>query len=83
MIDPATHWRDSGRRPMVGPLDAQIIYPFLLFFFNASFKTFMFFLASIIFFGILAKYKMTIKIVVRLLKSFLAGPVRTRKGWWQ
>jgi intracellular multiplication protein IcmT len=83
MIDPATHWRDSARPARFFIVDANIIYPIMIFFFNINKKTSIFLILSFIFFFAMDRTNFNINRVIRYAKVCISGNMRYRKGWWQ
>ncbi|NBW56992.1 phosphoesterase [bacterium] len=83
MIDPATHWRDSARPARFFIVDANIIYPILLFLFNISYRTLIILGVSFVFFLTLDRVGFTVKKTIRYLKVQISGKIRYRRGWWQ
>ena len=83
MIDSAAHWRDSGRRPRFFIVDANFIFPLIIFFSNITYKTLYFIIVMFVVFIILDRTQFTIKKSIRYLRVLIAGNQRYRKGWWQ
>jgi intracellular multiplication protein IcmT len=83
MIDRTTHWRDSSRRPRFFFLDAQVIYPLLIFLFNISYTTLKLLIIALLFYTALEKFGFTVYKLFRYLKIVLAGTMKYRRGWWQ
>ncbi len=76
------HWRDASRTPRFFLLDATSILPLLIWVLHASFTTFYIALSVIVFLAILERFKFTLPIFMRWLKSFIAGPYRSSRPWW-
>jgi len=83
MIDPATHWRDSARPARFFIVDANIIYPIVLFFFNISYRTLTILGISFVFFLTLDRVGFTVKKAIRYLRVQIGGKIRYRRGWWK
>ena len=79
----ADHWRDSSRNPRLFMVDAYAVFPLVLVILHIKSWTFMLAIGSITFFAILEKFKFTIPVFFRWVRSTLAGPVRSSTPWWR
>ncbi len=77
------HWRDIARTPRFFIMDSLAAFPLLFFFLHIRLWTFITALVIILFLMILERFKFTIPVFLRWLKSFLAGPLRIAKPWWR
>jgi len=77
------HWRDSARRPRFFMIDAFAAFPLLIFLLHIRLWTFLLALIIIIFLGILERFKFTLPVFFRFIRSFLAGPHRTTYPSWR
>jgi intracellular multiplication protein IcmT len=78
-----THWRDAARVPRFYFMDAYAALPLLIFFLHMSLTTFLISVVFIGFFIVLEKFKFTLPVFFRWLKTFIAGPGRVAKPWWR
>lgn len=78
-----THWRDSARRTRFFMLDSAAILPIFIFVLHIRLWTFILALILITFFWILERFKFTIPVFFRWLRSTLAGPLRIAKPFWR
>lgn len=53
---PPDNWRDGGLSPMVGPLDARAVFPWLLVIMHASLWTLILCVLATTLFGILSRF---------------------------
>lgn len=79
----STHWRDAARTPRFFFMDAFAAFPLLLFLLHIRLWTFLLALGFIAFFAILERFKFTLPVFFRFVRSFLAGPLRMAKPWWK
>jgi intracellular multiplication protein IcmT len=79
----STHWRDAARTPRFYFMDAFAAFPLLLFLLHIKLWTFLTAIAFIGFFIILEKFKFTVPVFFRWLRSTLAGPHRGARPWWR
>ena len=79
----STHWRDAARTPRFYFMDAFSALPLLLFFLHMRLWTFILAIVFIAFFIVLERFKFTLPVFFRFIRSFLAGPLRTAKPWWR
>lgn len=82
-FSPTAHWRDSARSPRFFIVDARAAFPIFLFLMHIRIWTGALVVISALFFGIIEHYGFTVPVFLRWLRSFLAGPVRVAKPWWQ
>jgi len=76
-------WRDSARDPRFFIVDANAAFPLVLFLLHIRLWTFLLAIASIIFFGILERFKFTVPIFFRWVRSTIAGPIRVARPTWR
>lgn len=78
-----THWRDAARTPRFYFMDAYAALPLLLFFLHISLFTFLLSIGFMAFFIMLERFKFTLPVFFRWLKTTIAGPYRVAKPWWR
>jgi len=78
-----SHWRDSARNPRFFMVDAMAALPLLIFLLHIRYWTFFLAIGTMIFFGILEKFKFRMPVFLRLIRSFLAGKRRVAYPWWR
>ncbi len=83
MILESTHWRDSARIPRFYFMDAFAAFPLLLFLLHIKLYTFLIAIGFTLFFIVLEKFKFTVPVFFRWVRSTLAGPLRIAKPWWR
>lgn len=83
MAEIKPHWRDSSRNPRFFGIDALAAIPLVLMFLHIKMWTFILASSIIFFFVIIEKFKFTVPVFLRWLKSFVAGPIRQAKPWWR
>lgn len=76
-------WRDSARYPRFFVIDANAALPLVVFFVHIRWWTFILAVFAIVFFGILERFKFTLPIFFRWLRSTLAGRVRVAHPTWR
>ena len=81
--DENTHWRDSARTPRFFFMDAYAVFPLFVFFLHMTFMTLGIALTTTAFFILLERYKFTIPVFKRFMRSTLAGPLRIAQPWWR
>jgi intracellular multiplication protein IcmT len=77
------HWRDSARTPRFYFMDSLAAFPLLIFFLHVRLWTFFTAIGIIFFLVVLEKFKFTLPVFKRWLRSTLAGPLRVAKPWWR
>lgn len=77
------HWRDSARNARFFFVDAYAAFPLVLVLAHFRFWTFMTALSVMVFFMILERFKFTVPVFIRWLKTTLAGPVKQAEAWWR
>jgi hypothetical protein len=71
------HWRDSARRVKIGPLDAVVVFPFLLLLFLPSWKTFWFCILTFVGFGAINIFlRVSLPVAARMLRMLITGKER-------
>ena len=78
-----SHWRDASRNPRFFVIDAVAAIPLIVMLLHIRMWTFLLALGTMIFFGILEKFKFTIPVFFRWLRALLAGPYRSASPWWR
>lgn len=76
-------WRDSARTPRFFFMDAYAALPLLIFVLHIRWWTFGVAVGFTLFFILLERFKFTLPVFFRWLKSFIAGPLRTAKPWYR
>lgn len=82
-LDSNASWRDSARTPRFYFMDSLAALPILLFFLHIRLWTFIVVICVILFLIVLEKFKFTLPVFKRWLRTFLAGPLRVAKPWWR
>lgn len=82
-INDAHHWRDSIRQARFFFVDAIAALPLLFVFLHIRGWTIMLALSVMIFFAILEKFKFTVPVFTRFVRSTLAGPTKYARPWWR
>ena len=77
------HWRDSARVPRFFIIDAYAALPLVIFLVHIRLWTFVLASTIVIFFCILERFKFTVPVFLRWLRSTLAGPIRIAHPWWR
>ena len=75
-------WRDTARAPMLGPVNAIVFFPMMLFLVFARWATFVFLLIVIAALMVLDFYGFNPSIFTRYLRSAIAGRRRQATPWW-
>jgi intracellular multiplication protein IcmT len=83
MPDTSAHWRDSARRAKFFIVDANIIWPLLIFLISMGVRTGILLGSSLVFFLLMEKFNFTLKKVYRYCFVIIVGHIRYRKGWWE
>jgi len=82
-MNPLAHWRDTARPAKFFIIDANIIWPIVIFVVAMSTRTLILLVLSAIFLLAIERVHFTIRKVVRYMFVFIVGPIRYRKGWWE
>lgn len=82
-VDAEAHWRDISRTPRFYIMDSLAALPLVLFILHIRLWTFLTALAIIIFLMVLERFKFTLPVFSRWVRSTLAGPLRVAKPWWR
>lgn len=77
------YWRDSARNPRFFMIDALAAIPLVLFLLHIKLWTFIVTLTLVIFFAVLERFKFTVPIFLRWLRSTIAGKHRVAHPWWR
>jgi intracellular multiplication protein IcmT len=75
-------WRYTGNAVKVFVLDARACFPILAFALYWSWKTLEIAVIGTVFFGIISWFGLTLPALLRLLRRWLNGPVRTAVPTW-
>lgn len=75
-------WRDTSRTERFFMFDAKAGIPFFFFLAHISWWTFAASLLSFIVFGVLERFGISLKVALRMLRSWTAGRVRYAVAWW-
>lgn len=75
-------WRDTSRTVRFFIFDAKAGVPFFFFLANIAWWTFVLSILSFVVFGLLERFGFSITVALRLLRSWIAGPVRYGVAWW-
>jgi intracellular multiplication protein IcmT len=76
-------WRDSARNVRLWIVDYRACFPLLIFIFHISWGTFLLAFLAIAFFGTLERKGFTVKVFMRWLRSYIAGPRKMAQPWWK
>lgn len=71
------------RRARLGPIDAQIVYPLLLFMMHPRLWTFYIFLVMVIFLWYLSKKGINIMMMGRIVRRWIVGGRRGIRSPWR
>ena len=77
------HWRDSSRSARFFMVDALAAIPLVCVLLHVRMWTFLVALGAMTFFMILERFKFTVPVFLRWVKSFIAGPIKTAYPWWR
>jgi len=83
MATTGAHWRDCARTPRFFFMDAYAFFPLFLFVLHIRLWTFLTALGFMAFFILLERFKFTIPVFARWVRSTLAGPLRVAKPSWR
>lgn len=83
MLNPNAHWRDSSRQTRFFFISADAAYPILLLLIHIRWWTLMIVVVTIIFFATLEYFGLTPIKFARVIRNFLVGTMKFRKGWWE
>ena len=79
----SSHWRDAARTPRFFFVDAFAAFPLVLMLLHIRMWTFLVAIGAMTFFMILERFKFTLPVFRRWVKTTLAGPIRTAYPWWR
>ena len=82
-FSPTAHWRDSARVTRFFMVDARAVFPLFIFLMHIRVWTAVLVLVSTVFFAVVEHFGFTMPVFLRAVRSFLAGPLKTAKPWWQ
>ncbi|WP_119343165.1 IcmT/TraK family protein [Facilibium subflavum] len=74
----SAHWRDSGYQPMLFVIDAKAAITFLIFFLHPAIWTFSICVLSVIFFCLLYRFNISLRVFLRILASLVIGKAKIR-----
>lgn len=77
-----THWRDSARTARFWIFDAQACFPVLLWLMHIRLWTFITAIVAMMFFSMLIRRGITLRVFTRWLRTFLAGNRKIANPWW-
>ena len=77
------HWRDIARTPRFFFIDSLAAFPLLLFIMHIRLWTFITAIVIMGFLLVLERFKFTLPVFFRWMRSTLAGPLRVSKPWWR
>ena len=80
---PSAHWRDSARRTRFFMIDARAAFPLVIFLLHIRLWSFVVAIVATIFFAALERYGFTVKVFIRWIRNFFAGPRKISYPWWQ
>lgn len=75
-------WRDTSRTERFFVFDAKAGIPFFFFLAHIAWWTFALAVVSFVVFGVLERLGISLKVALRLLRSWIAGPIRYSVAWW-
>ncbi|MCM3609246.1 IcmT/TraK family protein [Cupriavidus pauculus] len=75
-------WRDTSRTERFFVFDAKAGIPFFFFLAHIAWWTFALAVVSFVVFGVLERLGISLKVALRLLRSWIAGPIRYAVAWW-
>jgi len=75
-------WRDTARTARFFMFDAKAGVPFLVFLAHISWWTLIFSVVSFILFGSLERFGISLGVALRMLRAWIAGPIRYGVAWW-
>ncbi|MDT8925008.1 IcmT/TraK family protein [Pseudomonas taiwanensis] len=71
------------RRPKLGPIDAQAVYPILLWMIHPRVWTAYILLVAILFLWMLARRGITISMMMRIFRRWIVGKRRQIRSPWR
>jgi hypothetical protein len=71
------------RRPRLGPVDAQIVYPLLLLLIHPRIWTLYIFVAMVLFLWYLSKKGVNVMMMARIVRRYLVGNKRQIRSPWR
>lgn len=71
------------RRPRLGPVDAQIVYPLLLLMIHPRIWTLYIFVFMILFLWYLSKKGVNVMMMARIIRRFIVGNRRQIRSPWR
>ena len=77
------HWRDSARPVRFWIVDFRATFPLLIFLLHIRLWTFIFAVATTLFFATLERFGFTVAVFMRWLRSYIAGPRKIAQPWWK
>ena len=83
MADTRAHWRDASRTPRFFFVDAYAAFPLVLMLLHIKLWTFLLALTTMTFFMVLERFKFTLPVFKRWLKTTIAGHIRYAYPWWR
>lgn len=71
------------RRPRLGPVDAQIVYPLLLLLIHPRIWTLYIFVGMVLFLWYLSKKGVNVMMMARIIRRYLVGNKRQIRSPWR
>ena len=71
-------WRNTALYPKLFIIDARCVFPIIILMVRANKYTFLAAVVAIVFFSMLNARGITLLVFLRLIRTWMAGPVRTR-----
>lgn len=78
-----THWRDAARQTRFFFVDAYAAFPILVTLLHIKLWTFLLAIGCMIFFAVLERFKFTVPVFFRWLRSTIGGPLKAARPWWR
>ena len=78
-----SHWRDSARNARFWVFDANACFPVLLAMLHIRIWTIVLAMLATFFFTALNRRGFTIIVFLRATRTFLSGPRKLSRPWWQ
>jgi intracellular multiplication protein IcmT len=75
-------WRDTSRSGRFFIFDAKAVIPLFLFLAHIRWWTFYAAMLALVGFGVLERFGISITVAFRLLRAWIAGPIRYGVAWW-
>lgn len=79
---PNASWRDTARPPRLAVINANAIFPILLWLLHIQWWTFVFAASTIIFLTAIEWYGFSLPVFGRYIRAFIAGKRKQATPWW-